>query len=113
MLFRSKILPALQAAGATIWAYDPEGMEAAKPMLDGVVWCTDAYETMEGADALVIITEWNQFRALDLKRVRTLMREPVMIDLRNIYTPDDVAAAGIRYSCVGRADREPNAEAGP
>jgi UDPglucose 6-dehydrogenase len=108
-----KILPALQAAGATIWAYDPEGMEAAKPMLDDVVWCTDAYETMEGADALVIITEWNQFRALDLKRVRTLMREPVMIDLRNIYTPDDVAAAGIRYSCVGRADREPNAEPGP
>ena len=108
-----KILPVLQDAGATIWAYDPEGMEAAKPMLDGVVWCTDAYETMEGADALVIITEWNQFRALDLKRVRTLMREPVMIDLRNIYTPDDVAAAGIRYSCVGRADREPNAEPGP
>jgi UDPglucose 6-dehydrogenase len=65
---------------------------------------------MQSADALVIITEWNQFRALDLKRIRTLMREPVMIDLRNIYTPADAAAAGIRYSCVGRPEREPNAE---
>ena len=104
------ILPALQAAGATVLAYDPEGTEAAKPLLDGVVWCSDAYETMEDADALVIITEWNQFRALDLARVRTLMREPVMIDLRNIYTPEDVAAAGISYSCVGRATREASVE---
>jgi UDPglucose 6-dehydrogenase len=105
-----EILPALQAAGATVRAYDPEGMAAAEPLLDGVVWCADAYETMQSADALVIITEWNQFRALDLKRIRTLMREPVMIDLRNIYTPADAAAAGIRYSCVGRPEREPNAE---
>jgi len=104
------ILPALQAAGATVLAYDPEGTEAAKPLLDGVVWCSDAYETMEDADALVIITEWNQFRALDLARVRTLMREPVMIDLRNIYMPEDVAAAGINYSCVGRATREAGVE---
>jgi UDPglucose 6-dehydrogenase len=96
------ILPALQAAGAQVYAYDPEGMAAAKPLLDGVVWCENAYETMDGADALVIITEWNQFRALDLARVKSLMRTAVMIDLRNIYTPADVAAAGIRYSCVGR-----------
>jgi UDPglucose 6-dehydrogenase len=105
------ILPALQAAGARIYAYDPEGMTAARPLLDGVVWCADAYETMQDADALVIITEWNQFRALDLKRIKSLMRTPVLVDLRNIYTPADVAAAGIRYSCVGRPTVE--AEGGP
>ncbi len=101
------ILPALLGAGARVYAFDPEGMTAAKPLLDGVVWCEDAYQTMEGADALIILTEWNQFRALDLARVRSLMRSPVMVDLRNIYTPGDVAAAGIRYSCVGRPTFEP------
>jgi UDPglucose 6-dehydrogenase len=105
------ILPALLAAGASVRAFDPEGMAAAKPLLDGVVWCEDPYGTMEGADALVIITEWNQFRALDLARVRSLMRTPVMVDLRNIYTPADVAAAGIRYSCLGRPVFEPEVEA--
>ncbi len=97
-----EIVPALQASGAGVRAYDPEGMAAAKALLNGVVWCNDVYDAVKGADALVIITEWNQFRALDMARVKSLMRTPVMIDLRNIYTPADVAAAGIRYSCVGR-----------
>jgi UDPglucose 6-dehydrogenase len=105
------ILPALLAAGASVCAFDPEGMAAAKPLLDGVVWCEDAYQAMEDADALVIITEWNQFRALNLARVRSLMRTPVMLDPSNIYTPADVVAAGIRYSCLGRPTAEPEVEA--
>ncbi len=100
------IVPALIRAGATVRAFDPEGMAAAKALLDGVIWCNDAYETLDGADALVIVTEWNQFRALDLARVKALMRDPVMVDLRNIYRPEDVMAAGFRYSCVGRPVRQ-------
>ena len=95
------IVPALQSAGATVRAFDPEGMDEAKAKLD-LVWCKDAYETMEGADALVIITEWNVFRALDLERVKSLLKKPVMVDLRNIYNPDEMAAAGFDYTCIGR-----------
>jgi UDPglucose 6-dehydrogenase len=105
------IVPALQAAGATVAAFDPVGMAAAKEMLDGVDWCEDAYGTMAGAEALVIITEWNQFRALDLDRVKSLMASPLMIDLRNMYMPTMVTAAGIRYRCVGRP--VPDGETGP
>jgi UDPglucose 6-dehydrogenase len=96
------IVPALQAAGAGIRAYDPEGMDEAKKLLNDITWCDDAYETMEAADAIVIITEWNEFRALDLGRAKTLMRTPVMIDLRNIYTPAEMADAGFAYTSVGR-----------
>ncbi len=96
------IVPALQAAGASIRAYDPEGMDEAKKLLNDIAWCDDAYETMEAADAIVIITEWNEFRALDLGRAKTLMRKPVMIDLRNIYTPAEMADAGFAYTSVGR-----------
>ncbi len=103
------ILPALQQAGATIRAYDPEGMHEAKKHLSDVVWCDTAYETMGGADALVIITEWNQFRALDLKRVKGLLKQPVLVDLRNIYEPDQMAAAGFHYSCIGRPIQPPAA----
>ena len=85
-------------------------MAAAKELLDGVEWCEDAYQTMTDAEALVIITEWNQFRALDLDRVKSLMASPLMIDLRNMYTPAMVTAAGIRYRCVGRP--APGAEIG-
>jgi len=97
-----KIVPALQAAGATIRAYDPEGMPEAKKMLDDVKWCGNAYETLEEADALVIITEWNAFRALDLGRMKAAMKSPVMVDLRNIYNPAEMVAAGFRYTSVGR-----------
>ena len=99
------IIPALQGAGASLRAYDPAGLEAAKRLLDGVVWCEGAYEAMEGADALVIVTEWNAFRALDLARVKRLMKAPVMIDLRNIYDPEEMSAAGFRYASVGRPPR--------
>ncbi len=105
------IVPALQAAGGAIKAYDPEGMEEAKAMLPGVAWCADAYDTVDGADALVIITEWNQFRALDLDRVKAAMTTPLMIDLRNIYEQSVMAEAGFDYHCVGRPSVMGNGEA--
>ena len=97
------IVAGLQDAGATIRAYDPEGMKQAETMMANVTWCADAYETMGGADAVSIITEWNQFRALDLERAKGLLKAPVMIDLRNIYDPEDMASAGFTYVSVGRA----------
>jgi UDPglucose 6-dehydrogenase len=96
------ILPALQKAGATIRAFDPEGMAEAKKLMPDLTYCRDAYECMTGADALVIITEWNEFRALDLARVKSLLRQPILIDLRNVYSPVEMAEAGFRYSSVGR-----------
>ena len=97
-----EIVPALQAAGARIRAYDPEGMAEAKELLDEVEWCDDAYATMQDADALVIVTEWNQFRNLNLARVKDLLKSPVFVDLRNIYSPLDMAAAGFDYISIGR-----------
>jgi UDPglucose 6-dehydrogenase len=95
------IVPALQAAGAKVQAFDPEGHEA-REMLAGVAFKDDPYAVAEGADALVIITEWDQFRALDLERIKGLMRKPVLVDLRNIYKPRDVRAEGFTYVSVGR-----------
>ncbi len=97
-----EIVPALQAAGAAIRAYDPEGMDEARKLLPDVVWCDTAYETLGGAEALVIVTEWNEFRGLDLKRVKSLLRQPVVADLRNIWNPEEMAALGFRYASVGR-----------
>ncbi len=97
------IIPALQSEGATVRAFDPEGMEEAKKLLSGIDWCKDAYDAMTGADVVVIITEWNQFRALQLDRVKDVMNQPVMVDLRNIYDPEEMAAEGIIYSSIGRA----------
>jgi len=95
------IVPALQAMGATVQAYDPEGHEA-RQLLRDVAFKDGPYEAVEGADAVVIITEWDQFRALDLDRMKMLMRSPNVVDLRNIYRPDDMRARGFRYSSVGR-----------
>jgi UDPglucose 6-dehydrogenase len=103
-----EIVPALQAAGATIQAFDPEGMDEAKKLLDGVVWCNDAYDAIKGADVLVILTEWNEFRALETERMMELMKSPVIVDLRNIYLPEEMAKAGFAYSCVGRPSVKPN-----
>ncbi len=103
------IVPALRGAGARLRVFDPEGMEEARALLDGVEWCEGAYDAMDGADALAILTEWNEFRALDLKRVKGLLRRPVMVDLRNIYNPDEMAAAGFEYACVGRPAYPPMA----
>ena len=96
------VIQALQDAGATVRAYDPEGHEQAKKVLENVQYCDGAYQTMEGADALVILTEWNAFRALDLRRVKSLLSAPVLVDLRNIYNREQVEAAGFAYTAVGR-----------
>jgi UDPglucose 6-dehydrogenase len=95
------ILPELAKRGATIRAYDPEGMNEAKKVLD-VEMCPDAYATLEGADGIVILTEWNEFRALDLKAAKRLLRRALMVDLRNIYRPEEMAKAGFVYVSVGR-----------
>jgi UDPglucose 6-dehydrogenase len=96
------IIPALQAEGATVRAHDPEGMDSARRELPDVVWCDDAYGAMDGADAMVVLTEWNAFRALDLERTRQLLRRPIVIDLRNVYQPGEMIAAGFSYTCIGR-----------
>ena len=95
------IVPKLQAAGARIRAYDPEGATEAKKVLE-VETCGDAYEAINGADGVVILTEWNEFRALDLDRVKLLLKRPLMVDLRNIYRPTQMAEAGFTYVSVGR-----------
>ena len=96
------VIQLLQDAGARVQAYDPEGMEQAAKLLQNVDFKDDTYATMEGADALVIVTEWDAFRALDLKRVKTLLSQPILIDLRNIYPRDIVETAGFTYVAVGR-----------
>jgi len=97
------IVEGLVAGGARVRAFDPAAMEQAKPMLPGAVeYCDDAYDAATGADGVVIATEWNQFRALELDRLAALLRRPLIVDLRNLYEPERVAAAGFRYVSVGR-----------
>ncbi|MEZ0497241.1 UDP-glucose/GDP-mannose dehydrogenase family protein [Sphingomonas sp. IW22] len=96
------VIQTLQDAGALIRAFDPEGTEQAKKVLDNVEYCEGPYQAMEGADAVVIVTEWDAFRALDLNRVKSLLSTPVMVDLRNIYPRESVEAAGFTYHAVGR-----------
>jgi UDPglucose 6-dehydrogenase len=96
------IVQALQDAGVNVVAYDPEGMEAAKPLMPGVEFRSDPYAVAQGADALALVTEWNAFRALDLSRIASAMRTPVLVDLRNIYQPEEVRRQGFHYSSVGR-----------
>jgi len=97
------IVPALTGAGATVRAFDPAGMEEAQKLLgDGVVYCDGPYHAIEGSEAVAILTEWDEFRALDLTRVLNLMGTPVMVDLRNIYSPADMAARGFDYHSIGR-----------
>jgi UDPglucose 6-dehydrogenase len=96
------LVPALQEAGAQIRAHDPQAMEAAAPLLPGVVWCADAYEAAQGADILVILTEWNEYRGLALSRISKAMRGRVIVDLRNVFRLEEVAGSGFRYVSVGR-----------
>ncbi len=96
------IAPALIKAGATVKAHDPEGMAEAKKLMPDLTYCADPYEAMTGADAVVFLTEWNSYRALDLKRVKAILKQPVVVDLRNIYRPSEMRAAGFRYSSIGR-----------
>ncbi|ANP46848.1 UDP-glucose dehydrogenase family protein [Candidatus Viadribacter manganicus] len=97
------IVPTLQAEGAKIRAFDPEGMNEAKHMLKDVQFATGPYDCVQNADAVVIITEWDQFRALDLDRIKDALKTPTVIDLRNIYRPDEMRAKGFKYVSVGRA----------
>jgi UDPglucose 6-dehydrogenase len=96
------VITALQDMGARVRVFDPAGMDQAKTVLKDVTYCEGPYDCVDGADALVIATEWEQFRALDLERVHDLMACPVVVDLRNIYQPEDMGRHGFAYSCVGR-----------
>jgi UDPglucose 6-dehydrogenase len=96
------LIAALQDQGASVRAYDPEGMEQAKPLLQDVAFARDPYDCAKGADVLVIVTEWDAFRALDLTRLKSLMTAPVMVDLRNVYKPEDMRKQGWTYASVGR-----------
>jgi UDPglucose 6-dehydrogenase len=96
------IIPALQTAGARITAFDPKGMLEAKHLLHDIDWYDSSYAAMHGADALVILTEWNEFRALDLTKVKSLLNQPIVIDLRNIYKPTEMQALGFKYTSIGR-----------
>jgi UDPglucose 6-dehydrogenase len=104
------LIMALQDMGARVRAFDPVGMEQAKHALTHVTFCEGAYDCVEEADAAVIVTEWEQFRALDLGRMRDLMACPVIVDLRNIYRPEDMKKAGFVYTCVGRAPTHQSVE---
>jgi UDPglucose 6-dehydrogenase len=101
----------LRARGARLRVFDPEAMEASRLSLPDATFCADAYEAARGADAVVILTEWNQFRALELDRLRALVAAPLIVDLRNIYEPAKIAAAGFRYLSVGRPEARPAAGA--
>ncbi len=96
------VIQTLQDAGANIRAHDPEGTDQARKMLENVTYCDDAYASIEGADALVIVTEWDAFRSLDLSRVKEMLGQRVFVDLRNIYPRDEVEAAGLSYHAIGR-----------
>jgi len=96
------MVPMLQERGATVRAYDPQGRKHAEELLPGVVWCESAVEAATSADIVVVLTEWNEFRALDLVALKQVMRGDVLVDLRNIYQPRDAASAGFTYSSIGR-----------
>ena len=96
------ISQALSDAGAAITAYDPEGMELAQPLMPAVAMCKSPYEAVEGADAIALVTEWDEFRALDLERIKSLANAPVMVDLRNVYDAAEMREAGFNYTSVGR-----------
>ena len=102
------IIPELQKDGATVRAYDPAALEESCKLLPGLIPCEDTYQTAENADALVILTEWNQFRNLEFERLKTLMKQPLLFDLRNIYESDRVAGYGFRHISVGRLPVEPS-----
>lgn len=96
------LVPMLQERGAKIRAYDPKGEQNARALLEGVQWCDGALEAADGADALVVVTEWNEFRGLDLKAMNDRMKGNVLVDLRNIYGVEEAQAAGFAYSSIGR-----------
>ncbi len=96
------LIPMLLARGATVRAFDPQGQENAQEILEGVDWCDGALQASEGADAAVVLTEWNEFRGLDLKALKNSMKGDVLIDLRNVYSAESVRDAGFEYTSIGR-----------
>jgi len=96
------IVPALIEAGVTVKAFDPESMHEAREMMPDIVYCDNAFEAIEGADALAILTEWDQFRALDLQKVKASLKTPLVVDLRNIYDPAAMRDQGFVYHGIGR-----------
>jgi UDPglucose 6-dehydrogenase len=104
------LVTALQDMGGLVRAFDPAGMDQARGVLENVVYCESAYECVRDADALVIATEWEQFRALDLERIRDLMASPVVVDLRNIYRPEEMFRYGFAYACVGMSLQTPETQ---
>lgn len=100
------VIPALQAAGAKVQAYDPVAMEEAGKLLSGVVWAKGVYEALQGTSVAVILTEWNEFRSLDLERMKQIMAAPVLVDLRNVYKPEDMQKVGVAYYSVGRSAKQ-------
>jgi UDPglucose 6-dehydrogenase len=101
----------LKMRGASVHAYDPQGRSNAEELLPDVSWFASPLEAADGADILVVLTEWNEFRALDLKQVRKVMRGDVLVDMRNVYPPEFAAAAGFTYSGVGRGFVRPESSA--
>ncbi|GAB5428285.1 MAG: UDP-glucose 6-dehydrogenase [Devosia indica] len=98
------IIRGLQDRGARVVAFDPQGMEAARQLVENVTFAQNAYEVGEGADAVVLVTEWNEFRSLDLDRLKSVMKAPAFVDLRNVYRPHEMARYGFTYVSVGRSD---------
>lgn len=104
------IIQALRDAGAEIRAFDPQGMDTAKGMIGDITYCKDAYDVADGANCLVLVTEWNEFRSLDLDRLKSLMKAPILVDLRNVYRRKDVEAAGFTYGSIGRPEPSDQSE---
>jgi len=96
------IIDALVKLGATVKAYDPVAMEEAAKVISGVEFCPGPYECADGADALILMTEWNQFRIMDLQKLKHTLKTPIIIDLRNVYEPEKIRGEGFRYASVGR-----------
>jgi UDPglucose 6-dehydrogenase len=97
-----KIIEDLLSDGAKVRAYDPAAIETARRILPGIAYCEDEYEAARGSDVLVVVTEWNQFRRLDMPRLKEVMREPNIVDLRNIYEPETMRSEGFNYLGMGR-----------
>ncbi|MEL7177771.1 MAG: UDP binding domain-containing protein, partial [Pseudomonadota bacterium] len=105
------IVPALVGKGAKVRVVDPQGLREGEALLPGVTWIEDTYEATDKADALVLLTEWNEFRALDLERIAKAMVTPVMADLRNVYSSRDASNAGFtQYASIGRSDMVPHSD---
>jgi UDPglucose 6-dehydrogenase len=105
------VVPALIGAGAQVTVVDPHGRKEGEALLPGVTWAEDPYAAAAGADAAVVLTEWNMFRGLDLRRLRAAMKAGVLIDLRNVYRPSEAVAAGFAYTSIGRPREWPQAAA--